>query len=73
MMYLWCREKLNTNFQDLLLSGLINGTKDSEGNVFMGGKPVCDDSWDLNDAKVACHQFGFRNVVRATQSKDTKF
>ena len=73
MMYLWWREKHNTDFQNLLLSGLINGTKDSEGNVLMGGKPVCDDSWDLNDAKVACRQFGFRNVVRATQSKDTKF
>ena len=53
--------------------GLIGGTKGSEGNVFINGKPVCDDYWDLNDAKVACRQLGFENAVRATQSKDTNF
>ena len=72
-MCLWWREKCNTGFQNLLLSGLIGGTKDSEGNVFIDGKPVCDDNWDLNDAKVACRQFGFANAVRATKGKDTKF
>ena len=72
-MYLWWREKCKTGFKNLLFSGLIGGTKDSEGNIFIDGKPVCDDNWDLNDAKVACRQFGFRNAVRATTSKDTKF
>ena len=52
---------------------LIGGTKGSEGNVFIDGKPVCDDYWDLNDAEVACRQFGFSNAVRATAGKDTKF
>ena len=55
------------------LSELIGGTKDSEGNVFIDIKPVCDDYWDLNDAKVACRQLGFSNAVRATAGKDTKF
>ena len=69
-MYLWWKEKCNTS---LLLSGLIGGTTDSEGNVFIDGKPVCDDHWDLNDAKVACRQFGFLNAVRFTTGKHTKF
>ena len=73
MMYLWWREKCDTGLQNLLLSGLIGGTFDYEGNVFIDGKPVCDDSWDLNDAKVTCRQFSFRNAISATQSKDTKF
>ena len=52
---------------------LIGGTKGSEGNVFIDGKPVCDDDWDLNDAKVACRQLGFSNAVGPTAGKDTKF
>ena len=63
----------NTGFQNLLLSGLIGGITDSEGNLFIDGKPVCDDYWDLNDAKVACRQLGFKNAVRFTTSKDAKF
>ena len=72
-MYLWWREKHNTGFQNLLLSGLIGGAKDSEGNVFIDGKPVCDDYWDLNNAIVACRQLGFSNAVNATVGMDTKF
>ena len=73
MKYLWWRETYNTDFQNLLLSGLIGGTKDSEGNVFIDGKPVCDDYWNLNNAKVVCRQLGFKNTLRFTSSKDTKF
>ena len=61
-------EKYNTVFWNLIFSALIG-----EGNVFIDGKPVCDDDWDLNDAKVACRQLGFSNAVRATAGKNTKF
>ena len=73
MKYLWWRETYNTGFQNLLLSGLIGGTKDSEGNVFIDGKPVCDDYWNLNNAKVVCRQLGFKNTLRFTSCKYTKF
>ena len=73
MMYSWWRKKYNTSFQNLLLSALIGGIKDSEGNIFIDGKPICHDGWDLNDAKVACRQSGFINVVRVTTRKYTKF
>ena len=73
ILHFWWRKKCNTGFQNIVFLGLIGGTKGSEGNVFINGKPVCDDYWDLNDAKVACRQLGFENAVRATQSKDTNF
>ena len=53
--------------------GLIGGAKDSEGNVFIDGKPVCDKNWDLNDAEVVCKQFGFRKALNFTKGKNTKF
>ena len=73
MKYLWWQDKYNTGFQNLLLSGLIGGTKDSEGNVFIDGKSVCDYNWDVNSAKVACYQFGFTKLLRAATGKCTKF
>eukprot|EP00092_Neocalanus_flemingeri_P022918 GFUD01024846.1.p1 GENE.GFUD01024846.1~~GFUD01024846.1.p1 ORF type:complete len:622 (-),score=175.45 GFUD01024846.1:199-2064(-) len=30
-----------------------------QGNVYMDGKPVCDDGWDRNAARVACRELGF--------------
>ena len=30
-----------------------------EGNVFVNGKPVCDDMWDKDDAEVACRMLGY--------------
>ena len=37
---------------------LQGGSFPSEGNVFVNGKPVCDDLWDNNDATVACRMLG---------------
>ena len=38
---------------------LRGGSRRNEGNVFVNGKPVCDDMWDKNDATVACRMLGY--------------
>ena len=38
---------------------LRGGSNRKEGNVFINGKPVCDDMWDKKDATVACRMLGW--------------
>ena len=40
----------------------------SEGNVYIDGKPICDDGWDKNAAIVACRMLGFSDGEPTQQS-----
>lgn len=46
---------------------LLGGLKENEGNVHIGGKPVCDDSWDLKDGLVVCKELGYHAIVKITK------
>ena len=47
------------------------GTDSSSGNVYVRGKPVCDDSWSINDAHVVCKEMGFSaGASRATTKSE---
>ena len=37
---------------------LRGGSSRMEGNVFLYNRPVCDDSWGMPDANVACKMLG---------------
>ena len=48
---------------------LIGGDAIS-GNLFIRNKPICDDSWDINEAQVVCRQMRFSGASRATTNSE---
>ena len=45
---------------------LIGGESERQGNVYVNGKPVCDDGWDESAGEVACRQLGHGGVEQIT-------
>ena len=46
----------------------MDGIPTSEGNVYIDGKPICDDGWDKNAAIVACIMLGYSDDEATQQS-----
>ena len=45
---------------------MIGGDHKS-GNAFVGGSPICHDSWGLDEANVFCKDVGFRRAITYTK------
>ncbi|CAB4038396.1 deleted in malignant brain tumors 1, partial [Paramuricea clavata] len=56
----------------LRLQGPLSAYGTGRLEIFYNGTwgTICDDYWDINDARVACRQLGYTYAVRAFQGGD---
>ena len=55
----------------MLTVKLVGGDR-YRGNVFVNGRPVCDDYWDLTDAGVVCGSL-FENRFALEATEESRF
>ncbi len=61
------------NFAVISIPVRLQGPSSANGTgrveIFYRGQwgTICDDHWDINDAKVVCRQLGYKYVARALQ------